>query len=75
MLDEGCVHLLATDAHDANQRPPNLNQGRELAAKRVGDIEAQHLVFTRPQGVLRNDLPSNLPPPETAVFLPKKGVC
>src|SRR5262245_39987674 len=59
MLDEGCVHLLATDAHDVNRRPPNLSQGRELAAKRVGDTEAQHLVVTRPRGVLFNDVPSN----------------
>ena len=61
MLDEGCVHILATDAHDVNRRPPNLSQGRELAAKRVGNTEAAHLVETRPRGVLVNDLPSNLP--------------
>jgi protein-tyrosine phosphatase len=67
MLDEGCVHILATDAHDVNRRPPNLGQGRELAAKRVGEAEAQHLVVTRPRGVLLNDLPSNLPRPESAV--------
>ena len=66
MLDEGYVHILATDAHDVNRRPPNLSQGRELAAKRVGDAEAQHLVLTRPRGVLLNDLPSNLPKPERA---------
>ena len=66
MLDEGYVHLLATDAHDVNRRPPNLSQGRELAAKRVGDTEAQHLVVTRPRGVLFNDVPSNLPRPESA---------
>jgi protein-tyrosine phosphatase len=63
MLDEGCIHILATDAHDVNRRPPNLSQGRELAAKRVGNTEAQHLVVTRPEGILRNDLPSNLPRP------------
>jgi protein-tyrosine phosphatase len=67
MLDEGYVHILATDAHDVNHRPPNLSQGRVLAAKRVGDVEAQHLVITRPEGVLLNDLPSNLPRPESAV--------
>ena len=67
MLNEGCVDLIATDAHDVNRRPPNLNRGRELAAKRVGEVEAQHLVVTRPEGVLRNDLPSNLPRPEAAV--------
>jgi protein-tyrosine phosphatase len=66
MLDEGFAHILATDAHDVRARPPNLSQGRELAAKRVGSTEAQHLVVTRPRGVLHNDVPSNLPPPETA---------
>jgi protein-tyrosine phosphatase len=67
MLDEGYVHILATDAHDVNRRPPNLRRGRALAAKCVGDIEAEHLVVTRPRGVLLNDLPSNLPRPESAV--------
>jgi protein-tyrosine phosphatase len=66
MLDEGYVHILATDAHDVKRRPPNLSRGRELAARRVGDAEAQHLVVTRPRGVLLDDLPSNLPRPESA---------
>ena len=52
MLDEGCVHILATDAHDVNRRPPNLSQGRELASKRVGSAEAEHMVVTRPLGIL-----------------------
>lgn len=67
MLDEGYVHILATDAHDLRRRPPNLSQGRDLAAKRVGAREAAHSVVTRPRGVLANDLPSNLPMPQSAV--------
>ena len=67
MLDEGCVHVLATDAHDMDRRPPNLGLGRALAAKRVGDIEAQNLVDSRPRGVLQNDLPANLPPLNSSV--------
>lgn len=63
MLDEGCVHLIATDAHDAERRRPDLAQGREAVAKRVGAEEAQHLVLTRPKGVLENQAPSNLPGP------------
>ena len=73
MLDEGYVHILATDAHDVSRRPPNLSQGRALAEKRVGDAEAQHLVFTRPRGILLNDLPSNQPKPERAAS-PKADV-
>jgi protein-tyrosine phosphatase len=29
LLDEGCVHLIASDAHDAERRPPDLALGRE----------------------------------------------
>src|SRR5262245_7464199 len=61
MLDEGGVHILATDAHDVTKRPPQLSAGYEAAAKRVGEAEAAHLVTTRPQGVLDNMNPSALP--------------
>jgi protein-tyrosine phosphatase len=64
MLDEGCVHLLASDAHDAEVRTPVLSRGRDLAAKLVGAKEAQHLVETRPLAILRNDLPSSVAMPE-----------
>lgn len=67
MLDEGLVHILATDAHDARRRPPNLSRGRDLAAKRVGAREAQHLVLTRPMGILEDAFPSDLPLPEPIV--------
>jgi protein-tyrosine phosphatase len=63
MLDEACVHLLASDAHDTAKRPQNLAAGYECAAKRVGIEEAQCLVLTRPMGVLKNRPPSDLPGP------------
>ena len=65
LLDEGKVHLLATDAHDLKSRPPRLSQGRDLAAKRVGEAEAQNLVVARPLGVLSNVPPAELPQPGT----------
>jgi protein-tyrosine phosphatase len=40
MLDEGYVHLIATDAHNDERRPPDLARGRECGAKRVGAKEA-----------------------------------
>ena len=61
MLDDGCVHLLASDAHDAERRPPDLAAGREIVAKRVGAEEAQCLVLTRPMGILKDQIPSSLP--------------
>jgi protein-tyrosine phosphatase len=63
MLDEGCVHIIATDAHDCVRRPPILGLGREIAAKRVGPAEAEHLVLTRPRGIIANELPGLLPMP------------
>jgi protein-tyrosine phosphatase len=63
MLDEGRVHVLATDAHDTGRRPPNLGEGRDLATIRVGAREAEHLVVTRPMGVLGDVPPSSLPAP------------
>jgi protein-tyrosine phosphatase len=63
LLDEGCVHLIASDAHDAERRPPDLASGREAVERRVGAQEAEHLVFTRPMGILKDQPPSSLPGP------------
>jgi len=68
LLDEGWVHLLATDSHGADRRPPLLAEGRQAAERWVGVEEAMHLVETRPQGILDNRLPDQLPPlPATAI--------
>jgi protein-tyrosine phosphatase len=63
MLDEGCVHLIASDAHDAERRRPDLALGRDCVAKRVGAEEAQRLVMTRPMAVLQDHPPSSVPGP------------
>jgi protein-tyrosine phosphatase len=34
MIDEGCVHILATDTRTMCDRSPNLGEGREFAARR-----------------------------------------
>lgn len=73
MLDEGIVHLLATDAHDVHRRIPNLSRGRDAAAKRVGNVEAEHLVLTRARGVLANEAPEVIPAPSGAVFVAGHG--
>jgi len=59
MLDDGFCHLLATDAHNTERRPPRMAEARELAAQRLGHAEATNLVLTRPLGIL-----NNLPPAE-----------
>ncbi len=61
LLDEGWVHILATDSHGVDRRPPLLAEGQRAAEKWVGAEEAQHLVETRPQGILNNNAPEQLP--------------
>lgn len=63
MLDEGICHLLATDAHDPVDRAPILTEARDHVARKLGAEEAAHLVLTRPDGILRNCSPAELPPP------------
>ena len=62
MLDEGLCHLLATDAHNTEQRAPRLADARDFVAQRLGDDEAINLVLRRPQGILNNVSPAELPP-------------
>ena len=62
MLDEGLCHLLATDAHNTEQRAPRMADAREFVAQRLGNDEALNLVLRRPQGILNNLSPAELPP-------------
>ena len=67
MLDEGLVHILATDSHHIDRRPPLLAEGRDAAATRVGEEEAWHMVRTRPRGII-DDTPADALP-----ALPDRG--
>ena len=73
MLDEGLVHILATDSHDLKKRPPILSHGYEKAKKIVGVEEAWRLVHTRPLAILNNQAPSEVDPPEISASLSDKG--
>jgi protein-tyrosine phosphatase len=61
MLEDGLVHILATDAHSIGQRPPLLREGGDEAAKWVGAEEAERLVNERPRGIIDNAEPADLP--------------
>lgn len=68
LLDEGLVHMIASDGHDAQHRPPLVSAGRGAAARWVGEEEAGRLVFERPAAVLADREPSRVaPPPGVAV--------
>lgn len=60
-LGDGNAHLLATNAHHPRRRPPLLAEAREAAARLLGEAEADHLVSTRPQGIVDNVAPGELP--------------
>jgi protein-tyrosine phosphatase len=62
MLDEGLVHILATDAHGLKRRPPLLAEGVKAAARWVGAEEARRMVFERPAAALADTDPSQVAP-------------
>lgn len=61
MLDEGLVHILATDAHSVRRRRPVLSEAREAVARRLGEQAATDMVVTRPRGVLDDASPETMP--------------
>jgi protein-tyrosine phosphatase len=63
MLDDGIVHVLATDGHNLKSRPPLLAEGEEAAAKYVGKEEASRLVLERPRAVWEDVDPAAVPKP------------
>ena len=63
MLDEGLVHILASDAHTITMRSPKMAEAVERVASRVGQAEAQRMVLERPQAILDNVEPANTTPP------------
>jgi protein-tyrosine phosphatase len=46
------LHIIASDAHSSNGRPPVLSQAVEAAGKIVGENEARKMVIDCPQAVL-----------------------
>ncbi len=57
MLDEGRVHLLASDAHDLRHRVPVLSDARRIVAKGFGEAIADQMVDVRPQMILDDQAP------------------
>jgi len=63
-LDDGLVHVLATDAHSPEHRPPLLAEGRQAAERWVGREEAARLVVERPRAVVDNLDPGRVRTPQ-----------
>lgn len=63
LLDDGYVHLIASDAHTTNMRNPQMAEAVQRAASLVGAEEARRMVYDRPQAILDNVEPSQVAPP------------
>jgi protein-tyrosine phosphatase len=62
-LEDGITHIIASDAHTTGRRAPIMSQARQVAERRLGEAEAQMLVCTRPEAILRNLAPKTVAPP------------
>lgn len=52
LLENDLVHIIATDAHNAEHRPPLLSEGRDVAAALVGESKAWDMVRERPAKII-----------------------
>ncbi len=52
LLDHDAVHVLATDAHDDQNRPPILSEARDAVSKRFGADAARALVLDNPAAIV-----------------------
>jgi len=58
LLEHRAVHVLATDAHDVEKRPPVLSTARDAAAAICGAEVAEALTESNPRAIVTNqDLP------------------
>lgn len=55
MLQNGMAHIISSDAHHAHHRPPTLAAARDVAAKIVGQAEAEAMVGARPLAVVNDE--------------------
>lgn len=62
MVGEGQVQILASDAHDAQRRPPDLDKGFRAAERLVGTEEAIQMVSGRPSYILNDYPPADCAP-------------
>jgi len=52
LLDRGLVHFVGSDAHDTDERPPDLGRGHEAITQGWGAARADHLMIHNPQDIL-----------------------
>ncbi len=69
LLERDLVHFVASDAHDARDRGPRLDDAYREVAARCGESRAQRLFVSNPRAVLAGD---PLPPPDPEESRPRR---
>lgn len=54
LLKNLCVHIVATDAHSINNRPPRMKKSYEIVCKKYGKVYANELFFDNQLKILKN---------------------
>jgi protein-tyrosine phosphatase len=64
MLEAGLVHVIASDAHDAAKRPPDVRLGAAWLRERYGDVDRQLAWMTEsaPAALVAGERPPERPP-------------
>src|ERR1700676_917346 len=65
LLKREAVHVLATDAHDTERRPPVLSTARDSAAEIFGEDVARALVDGNPRAIISGQPLPYFPDPVT----------
>lgn len=63
LLDDGVIHIVASDAHTTSVRSPLMSDAVPLLENIVGAQETRRMLYERPQAILDNVDPSRLPMP------------
>lgn len=72
LLEAGVVHILASDAHGVDFRPPILSDGVAAAVAILGDAqEVRRMVYDRPQVILANAGAGRVPVAVEAAGIPE----
>jgi protein-tyrosine phosphatase len=58
LVREGLVHIMATDAHNVEKRPPVMGKALEKLRKLVGESQARDMVTTVPERIIRGERPN-----------------
>ncbi len=63
LLKHNLVHIIASDAHSINYRPPILSEAVKVVSKILDDEQAQSMVTTVPGRIVRGERVEIFPPP------------